>query len=280
MNLKWFSCRLVLLALTVMAVAVMGAGCSAAQEEQLPAQVNQDEQLQLVEDAMQRVLQAVDYGKPEKVVFSEDMKLAMDEQEIGFIFSNTVVRNAIANKFGHFYREKDADGLLAFLAFLDSNHAAGLLGVGQTFDICFSDAYIADLKQYIMENGVYLKTDGENEIYSYGGSEFWLSSIIYIKYNYELDGKAEKGTVVLGGTEYRLAQHDAYSEDSAGYFLVDQTAELIVSQFTASEKESGNCNRCDGTGKVTKIFGVSWNQKEGYRYGERCGLCNGTGWKD
>lgn len=37
------------------------------------------------------------------------------------------------------------------------------------------------------------------------------------------------------------------------------------------------CIRCDGTGKVTRHFGNRWNQKEGYIYGEKCGLCGGTG---
>lgn len=51
---------------------------------------------------------------------------------------------------------------------------------------------------------------------------------------------------------------------------------------SSSSSNSGKkvCSRCDGTGKVTKHFGYRWNQKEGYRYGEKCGACGGTGYID
>lgn len=272
--------RLILLVILVIAVAVVGAACSAKVDEPSVTESSQDGQLQMVEDALQQALLAIDSAEPVKVAFSEDVKQALEAQGISFVFSNTTVKNAIAEKFALLYQKKDVDGLLDYLAFLDANHAAGLMAEGQTFDICFSDAYINDLKQFIMENGVYLESNGNSEIYSYGGSEFWLSSFVYIKHDYELDGAGKSMTVILGGTDYRTEQHETYSEDSVGYFLVDQTAELVISQYTAAEKEHGNCHRCDGTGKVTVHFGVSWNQKEGYRYGERCGLCGGTGWTD
>lgn len=42
---------------------------------------------------------------------------------------------------------------------------------------------------------------------------------------------------------------------------------------------SGNniCSRCNGTGRVTKNFGNSWNDIPGYGYGDICGACGGTG---
>ncbi len=40
------------------------------------------------------------------------------------------------------------------------------------------------------------------------------------------------------------------------------------------------CSRCDGTGRVTKHFGNTWNKIEGYGYGDVCGQCGGTGYVD
>ena len=40
---------------------------------------------------------------------------------------------------------------------------------------------------------------------------------------------------------------------------------------------SNACSRCDGTGRVNKHFGNSWNKIPGYGYGDVCGGCGGTG---
>lgn len=38
------------------------------------------------------------------------------------------------------------------------------------------------------------------------------------------------------------------------------------------------CSSCHGTGKVDVHYGKSWNQKEGYGYGDVCASCGGTGY--
>lgn len=267
-----------LLVLVLIAAIAAGGFFWNRHRQKVALEEKQAEQLRLLDEVTQQALEAIAEGVPRKIAISDEAWTAMDEQGSGYIFYNIVVREAIADKFSQFYREEDLGGLVNFLALLNANYASGLMQEEETFDICFSESYLSDLKQYIRNHGTYLETNGENEIYSYGGSEFWLSSFVYIKYSYTLDGNQEEGSVILGGTDYRYSHHNTYSEDSKGYFLVDREPELVISQLTTSEKEPGNCSRCDGTGKVTSHFGKSWNTKEGYIYGEKCGLCNGTGW--
>ena len=69
--------------------------------------------------------------------------------------------------------------------------------------------------------------------------------------------------------------------DNAG---ITTRTEADVHYITGNSGNSNNngkekCSRCNGTGKVVLHYGNSWNKKEGYRYGEKCGGCGGTGYR-
>ena len=281
---------IILAVICAVAIVAAGAMCFLRLQERKKQMEEQAElekqeelenmQLQMVEVAMERALLAVERGKIEKVNFSEETKEALKAQSTGSIFSNTVVKEAIAKKFAQFYGGSDLNALMEFLTFLAANNVSATLEEGNAFDICFSEDYLEALKQSIVENAKYQSQNGENEIYTYQNCEFWLSSVVYIKWNYELEDKTRPTSIILGDTAYRKEQHKRYHERSVGYFMVDQDVELVMDEISATEKKTGNCKRCDGTGKVTVHFGKSWNQKPGYVYGQRCGKCNGTGWSD
>ena len=113
-------------------------------------------------------------------------------------------------------------------------------------------------------------------------NEYWVSKMATVLMELEADGKYffvthtdeeynDSIRVVLNGGE-------AYS----GYD--DYKNAVNPSKGTSGDRKSGvtdanACSRCDGTGKVTKHYGNSWNDQPGYKYGETCGACGGSGIK-
>ncbi len=92
-------------------------------------------------------------------------------------------------------------------------------------------------------------------------------------------------TVISAGKRY-TAQINEYGSSHYRYLYADgdtifEDTYTKPSSSSNSSSHSGKtkCSRCSGTGKVTQHFGNSWNQREGYRYGEKCGACGGTGYR-
>ena len=87
---------------------------------------------------------------------------------------------------------------------------------------------------------------------------------------------------------YRSYETDFYADDYADMEnagITTRTEDQVdaeVDELLGNRNSSGKteCSRCSGTGKVTKHFGNSWNKRDGYRYGEKCGGCGGTGYID
>ena len=244
------------------------------QEELLQAQ------LQLAEDATQVVLQTIGNGSSEKITFDDETTQALKAQGIDDLFNSTVIRQAIAEKLAQQCAANDFDGTLEFLTFLDKNYGLNFVigSGGETFDICFTKEYMETFRKYISEHAESQEEKENHTEYIYNGRELWFVGInkIYITWEYTVNNEVKEGSVILGDTDFRREQHKTYKRTSPGYFLVDKAAELVLSEL---EVVKGNCHRCSGTGKVTGHFGNSWNDKPGFEYGKRCGLCNGTGWK-
>ena len=264
--------KLVYVFIACFVVFFSAAGVGLNLYQQHKDQMEKDNNFQLVEDAMAQVIQDIEIGTPKKIVFDEETQLAMEYYNVESFFGVTEVREVIANKFSQLYQNKDVDGLLDFLAFLDSNYAY-LIEKDDVYDICFSDAYITALKDYIVTNGVYVKTNGDNEIYTYKDYEIWLVPFgCYIKLEYTLDGKENSGTVILGTTGYRSDQHETYDESSPGYFLVGEDVELVESKIENSEDlankyyPAATCLKC-GTGFRANTLRARMIAEHGY-----CGM--------
>lgn len=91
-----------------------------------------------------------------------------------------------------------------------------------------------------------------------------------------------------GGDKDYYAKDQGNTQDSAtadDAAVTPTKAATSTNKTTSSTNKTGStagktkCTRCNGTGKVVLHYGNSWNQKEGYRYGEKCGGCGGTGYK-
>ena len=83
--------------------------------------------------------------------------------------------------------------------------------------------------------------------------------------------------------DYTANEIDYYADEAAETDTAEvaeeaESAARPVKKSGTNNKDRKKCNRCSGTGKVTLHYGNSWNQKEGYRYGQKCGGCNGTGY--
>lgn len=97
--------------------------------------------------------------------------------------------------------------------------------------------------------------------------------------------ETDKVTIISDGTRY-TAEINEYGSSYYRYLYADGSEILKDTYTKPSSSPSGSsnhgktkCSRCNGTGKVTVSFGNSWNQKEGYKYGEKCGACGGTGYR-
>ena len=252
----------------------------AAQEEQRIA-----EQLLFCEQALEKIKQGIAGENPDNLVLSAEEKDALKEQGIADVFKTTVIREAIAERFSELYRGRDMDGTIKFWSFIRLNSLFDVFDTynGNIFDICFSDEYLDWFEGYIKENGTYIETNLFGlDIYSYKGYELGFSynkegcleTHVYIKIMYE--DSVDYTYVNFGDYSYRFYIYKEAKKTSPGYFSVGEEVELV---FDELEVAIGNCHRCSGTGKVTGHFGVGWNDKPGYIYGEKCGACNGTGWK-
>ena len=145
----------------------------------------------------------------------------------------------------------------------------------------------------------YARAQGPEKHY-YAGYSWWLDGEYFHGYG---SGDVDMAVVIESGSysnnvssitgmngvrptiliDYTGNEVDYYAADSAD--MENETgaeeAETDVRPATKSSTNTGSkktCNRCSGTGKVTLHYGNSWNKLEGYRYGEKCGGCNGTGY--
>lgn len=268
----------------VVAVLLIAGAVAAVLLVQHQNEVKQEQalqrQIQLAEDALQRVLLAIREDASDQLVFDDETKQALKAQGIERVFSSTVVRQAVAEKLAQQYSVGNFDATLELLTFLHKNHGLNFVvgSGGEAFDICFSNEYLSDLQSYIVEMAQSQEEGDTCTKYFYNDREFWFydGSNIYIVWQYQQDGTTKEASVILGNTGFRQSHHTQYKQTSQGYFLVDEDVQLTMSQI---EVVTGNCHRCSGTGKVTVSFGNRLNDQPGYEYGKRCGLCNGTGWK-
>jgi len=228
--------------------------------------------LELVESATEEAIQSIESGELKQVAISEEVSAVLQDQYNVFsVFSLNDVREACAEKLAQLYRDGDIDGLMKFFAFLDANEAGHMLAEDGVYDICFSKEYISSLIYYMEDHGTYLKTNGDNRIYSYEGHEVWLSSLFYVKLNYTVDGESRSGTILLGDPTYREAEHAKYSENSLGYFFVDETVEFVDSVLennssTTAYYPAGKCPECGTEFRANTSRAISY-AKYGY-----CGL--------
>lgn len=113
--------------------------------------------------------------------------------------------------------------------------------------------------------------------------EYWVSKFGTVLTTPELSAN---------GKYFRVTHTDQDYDDSIrveinggeAYSGYEDYQNTVNPQKTESERKPGvtdenACSRCSGTGKVTKHYGNSWNDQPGYRYGETCGACGGSGKK-
>lgn len=145
----------------------------------------------------------------------------------------------------------------------------------------------------------YARAQGPEKHY-YAGYSWWLDGEYFHGYgsgDVDMSVVIESGSYsnnvspITGMNGVRPAILIDYSGNEINYYADDEAeaekaaaaeeTEANVRPATKSNTDTYNkkkCNRCSGTGKVTLHYGNSWNKKEGYRYGEKCGGCNGTGY--
>lgn len=147
----------------------------------------------------------------------------------------------------------------------------------------------------------YSKAQGPENHY-YAGYSWWLDGEYFHGYGFadvdmavviESGSYSNNASPVTGVNGVRPAiiidcvsiNIDYYSGDYADIDNAGVTTrtEADVHYITGNSGNSNNsgkekCSRCNGTGKVVLHYGNSWNKKEGYRYGEKCGGCGGTGY--
>ena len=148
----------------------------------------------------------------------------------------------------------------------------------------------------------YSKAQGPENHY-YAGYSWWLDGEYFHGYGFadvDMEVVIESGSYsnnvspVTGVNGVRPAiiidcvsiNIDYYSGDYADIDNAGVTTrtEADVHYITGNSGNSNNngkekCSRCNGTGKVVLHYGNRWNKKEGYRYGEKCGGCGGTGYR-
>lgn len=112
--------------------------------------------------------------------------------------------------------------------------------------------------------------------------DYWVSEMATVLMELEADGKYffvthtdeelnDSIRVVLnGGDAYSGYEHYQNAVNPSGTSSGERKAGVT---------DANACSRCDGTGKVTKHYGNSWNDEPGYKYGETCGACDGSGIK-
>lgn len=71
---------------------------------------------------------------------------------------------------------------------------------------------------------------------------------------------------ILNSDDKEVANDNSYTQESS------------ENKVSNSIPKHLRCSRCDGTGRVNKSFGKSWNKTYGYGYGDVCGACDGTGY--
>lgn len=231
--LKGLSKRVYLIiAVCILLLAAVGIGlnfCHSRNEQK-----KEDYAFSLVDEALHQVCNDINDGSFKKVEIDEETKLAMEHFGVKSFFAETDVREAVAKKFSDFHGTDDTDSFVEFLTFLDVNYV-NLLSEGMVYDICFTDAYLYDLKSSLEGKADY-RNDGANDIYTYGTTVFTFSTFgCYVEYGYILDGQSKKGTEILGYVSYRKERHEKYDENSVGYFLVDEGVELVEDTIENSE---------------------------------------------
>lgn len=87
--------------------------------------------------------------------------------------------------------------------------------------------------------------------------------------------------------DVRVLSNGNYYRVDPQFLLVMRNGETLLNNYKNSEfyeKYSNNeslpadaCSRCSGTGYVTKHYGNTWSQEDGYGYGDVCGQCGGSG---
>ena len=239
------STKKILVIIACCAVLLIAAGVCFSLYYQHREQKEAERRSFLFEEAMARVIRTVEDGSYGEIVFDEETQLAMEYYDVSSFFSETEVREVVANRFARLNPASDPDGLLELLTFLNENRAV-LLAEGEVYDICFTQAYISALKEHISSNGIYEKTENESEIYTYNNSEFWFASFgCYVKNDFF--------STILVSPEYRKDQHEQYDESSPGYFLVGETVELIEDVMESSEAIANKfyppatCPKCGGS---------------------------------
>lgn len=106
--------------------------------------------------------------------------------------------------------------------------------------------------------------------------------VISGEYSYKesVSGKYSELRRASAEDAYSTSTYSPYKEELIAMETPHSTdvAESLAELITEQEKQEKEvCFRCNGTGKVVLHYGKRWHDEEGYIYGQKCGLCGGTG---
>lgn len=114
--------------------------------------------------------------------------------------------------------------------------------------------------------------------------EYWVSNMANVLLTADLEANGKRFRVTHTNEEYDDSIRVVLNGGEAYSGYEDYQNTVNPSKAPSGERKEGvtdanACSRCDGTGKVTKHYGNSWNDQPGYKYGETCGGCGGSGIK-
>lgn len=281
------SIRFISLILFLSVILSVFSGCT--QEEyssETDESIMNEKNEAIISTALEKIQTAIDAQALEKIVFTDEEKACAEE--IGYypLYTLPEARRMVANKLSEFYNNRDFDGLIAFSDFLALNGMDSTVGYGVKVSICPTDEFLSFLKEETEAKGEFLKENTECTFYLYNGREFAVpKDETFVGFKSEYSPYDNDGSwVMYYGCSYMYSYFKESKNPMVDYFTVGENVELFIvdtnDTIDTNVSERGNCYRCSGTGRVTLHYGKSWNDKPGYRYGGRCGACDGTGWRN
>lgn len=249
------------------------------QEEESEAEARMERERQLTSAIVEKVKESLQSAAAKKTELTEEEK--------DFVYSTTQnafaikeVRREVADKLSGLYGGKDVEGILQMAGYLAANDALSSARNENGVNICFTSGFLKLIRDEVMASGTFQEKGAICDVYLYREYEVWIDrGNKFIGVYPERNGA--RVSVIFGSVAHMNETIEKYDDDKVDYYLVGNTVDYqtVASTNTGTTtQKNGNCSRCSGTGKVTKHYGNSWNNKPGYVYGKTCGACNGTGW--
>lgn len=206
---------------------------------------------------MEKVRKSIEDGKTHPIIYTEEEQAILKEMDRKPFFTKEI-QELIAEKFSTLYKEKNFDGIVHFVEYLDYHNAASSLGK----DIIFDADFLTFMREEIWTRSKAPEKEFDKNFVV--NEQEYLVKRDYIYFN--------TGSIILGNNSYRTEYYNTYDETRKEYYLI------VGKKVTCEEEKNQNsdyypaakCPKCGLSFRENTTYAMSI-AKKGYCGKGLCG---------